>query len=477
MKKELTVDKKYDSGLGFKFNTHFLLICLCGQLCWNVENQFFGAFAYTFAKNVDYVTAMTILSATLTCISTFLFGAVSDRKGNRKKLMGWGYILWGISTIAVGLVEYIDHSTISGINLCLTLIVLLDGVMSFIGSIAYDATFNAWTNDHTTTKNKGFIGFWYGSMPVIATIAGTLAGAALIEVGGYILLFFIISALVFVVGILTLIFVKDYSELKPNKQGTLLEQATSSFRLKGLKKLPNFKEMILACLVICVFFISFNFYFVHLMNWAQYYLGFGEKHIFNFSVIEGVAMVGGILLAIPAAKLMDKDKIPLVCFIGTILAFIGLILCGTIITPENVDPINVFSLTNIPMILAVFFFGTGEILLTEACMMWVRGLFPGENNGQFEGIRCIFFVWLPMLLGTIAGQFIIKYFSIQIDGVTEDIPNKYLFLLSSIVCILTLVPLYFANKEYKKRIKAKNEALAKGIVVRTLFDAIPDEVK
>lgn len=115
-------------------------------------------------------------------------------------------------------------------------------------------------------------------------------------------------------------------------------------------------------------------------------------------------------------------------------------------------------------------------------MIWVRGLFPEDKRGQFEGIRSIFFVWLPMAIGTLCGDVIIKAVSNsngltkEANGLKEYIPTSDLFLYASFVVVLTLIPLFFAAKTYYKRIKAKKDALAKGIIDKTLFDAIPDEL-
>ena len=39
-------DEKYDSGRGFSFWRQFIFLALCGQLCRNVENQWFNTFLY-----------------------------------------------------------------------------------------------------------------------------------------------------------------------------------------------------------------------------------------------------------------------------------------------------------------------------------------------------------------------------------------------------------------------------------------------
>ncbi len=342
------------------------------------------------------------------------------------------------------------------------MVVALDGVMSFIGSIAYDCGFNVWVNDHTTSRNTGKIGWVLGVMPVLATILGTVLGGIIIgENDNYQALFITMGSFVILCGVLGLIFTKDKTGLKPAKNGSFWNQLATPFKFKKLKEMPNIKEMILACCVIAIYFTSFNFYFVHLGNWAIYTLGFSPD---KFGYVEGISMVAGILVAIPLSKLIDKKKTPLVCVIGLIASFIGLIMVYLFVKDSSsVDSVNLFSAKNILLFVSVFFFGTGEILLTEACMIWVRGLFPDEVKGQFEGIRCIFFVWIPMFLGTICGDFIIKGAygdNVQYDEFNHPIyvPQASLFLYASFVVLLAFIPLFFAGKLYNKRIKAEKEA-------------------
>ena len=76
---------------------------IIGQLCWNIENQWFNTFVYAkIAKDPTIISWMVAVSAIATTISTFLFGTLSDRQGKRKPFMAIGYILWGIFTILFG---------------------------------------------------------------------------------------------------------------------------------------------------------------------------------------------------------------------------------------------------------------------------------------------------------------------------------------------------------------------------------------
>ena len=467
-------DEKYDRGEGVHFWLQILLFTTVGQLCWNVENQWFALFLNAkVTLDVTYTTAMTIISASLTLISSFLFGTISDRQGKRQKFLALGFILWGCSTILMYIAQPVAE--LGYIVLAGWLVVLIDGIMSFIGSIGYDSAVNVWINDHTTTKNKGIIGALLGIMPVIATIIGTVAGGAIIgDDQNYLRLFLIMGIAVILVGIVALIFTRDKADLKPHKDGKFMYQLLAPFRFKELKGIPNMKELFFSLATLCVYFISFNFYFVYLGTWAVYRLGFSE---FGFGLIEGLGMILGIAVALPLSKLISKDKIPLVSFIGIVLTIIGLVMIYIFVKDSgDVDGENVFSFKNLLLIVSVFLFGTGEVLMTEACMIWSRGLFPAKARGTFEGVRCIFFVWVPMLIGTICGDMIIRAYSdniVDANGMAVNIPQQNLFLYASFVAALALLPLFFGAKEYHKRIKAKNEALAKGIIDPTLYESIP----
>ena len=159
---------------------------LAGQLCWNMENQWFNTFVYAkIAKDVDIVTWMVILSAFVTTISTFVFGTLSDRMGNRKKFVSIGYIIWGVATILFGLTEFVTKIAGASIALAGFLVVFTDAIMSFFGSMGNDSGYNVWLNDHTDDTNKGQVGAALAALPVIGTIVGTVLGGALISIGNH----------------------------------------------------------------------------------------------------------------------------------------------------------------------------------------------------------------------------------------------------------------------------------------------------
>ena len=58
---------------------------LAGQICWNMENQWFNTFVYAkIGKNPSIITGMLIFSAAATTFATFFFGTWADRTGKRR---------------------------------------------------------------------------------------------------------------------------------------------------------------------------------------------------------------------------------------------------------------------------------------------------------------------------------------------------------------------------------------------------------
>lgn len=472
MNKNATSNKAQGT-VGWKFWLIVLGMGMAGQLCWNIENQWFTTFVYAkISQNVNIVTGMVILSALVTTISTFLFGTLSDRTGKRKRFVCYGYIIWGIATILFGLTEFINIKP-EHIFWLAMLVIVADAIMSFFGSMGYDSGYNVWLNDYTNDKNKGQVGAALAALPVLGTIVGTVLGGVIVGIGNptsapdyagkydtsqdnYQLLFWLMGIFVIALGVISLFVMKDHPSLKPSKRGTFWQQFTEAFNFKRLRGNPNNKEMIWANVVICAFFIPFNFYFTHLGNWIIYDIGFTAG---DMGLIEGIGLIFAVLVTFPFIKVINKNKVPLVALIAIVVNAIGLFLLYFFIKDSNnVDVTNLFSAKNLPLILCVFLVGTGYVLIMQTGMIWVRGLFPEESKGQFEGIRVLFFVLIPMLIGTVVGNIIIEN-TPQPDGILPDqyghipdIPQENLFLYAAILVLVALVPLYFANKAYKARI-------------------------
>ena len=416
---------------------------IAGQLCWNMENQWFNTFVYAkSAKDPTIISFMVAVSAIATTISTFIFGTMSDRMGKRRPFIAVGYILWGIFTILFGTTEFLGKGG-KTVVLAGTAVVLADALMSFFGSMGNDAGFNVWLNDKMNENNRGHIGAALATQPIIGTIIGTVVGGMLIgKNDNYMRLFIIMGGLVILCGVLALFLVQDEPDLKPNRRGSFWKQLFSAFNYREMLK--N-RELLWVFLVLTVYFIAFNVYYPHVGNYMIYYLGFSPDTI---GLIQGIALILGMFSVIPASRLLNKNRFVLAASLAVVLSVIGVGILGLFGRPENVDP---STLLNWNLLIGMFFFGCGYIVFMQVTSVWMKQLFPEEAKGQFEGFRIIFFVLIPWVVSPLIANPIIKSNGQITDtnGMTAYLPTHVLFLISTALIVLTFIPLIFAARERK----------------------------
>ena len=177
-----------------------------------------------------------------------------------------------------------------------------------------------------------------------------------------------------------------------------------------------------------------------------YYLGFDASAI---GVIEGAALLLGMVSVIPASRLIRKQRFVAATSAAVLLSFAGVGLIGLLGRPENIDP---STLLNWPLLGGLLLFGCGYIMFMQVLSVWMKQLFPVESKGQFEGFRILFFVLIPWIVSPFIANPIIKRNGEILDanGFTAYLPTHVLFLISAGLILLTFVPLLFASRERRR---------------------------
>ena len=125
-----------------------IFLDLVAKIGWSIENTWFTSFVYAdVAYDVNITSWMVAVSAVVSTIITLVFGTISDRVGKRKPLIVFGFIAWGVTTFMFGFGGRMSNVAVAGV-FC----VLMDGLMSGVGSIASDTGYMAWTTDITDRK-------------------------------------------------------------------------------------------------------------------------------------------------------------------------------------------------------------------------------------------------------------------------------------------------------------------------------------
>ena len=89
----------------------------------------------------------------------------------------------------------------------------------------------------------------------------------------------------------------------------------------------------------------------------------------------------------------------------------------------------------------------------------VRDFTPEDKVGQFQGVRMIFYVLLPMVIGPAIGNKTIELFAKNYDlgtmlndyGEATLVPIPTIFLAAAAVSVLIFIPLIFLQRQNKKR--------------------------
>ena len=159
-----------------KFYLALVIFCLTGQVAWTIENMYFNVFIYKmFHASAEAISAMVAASAVAATVTTLLIGALSDKIGKRKIFICGGYILWGISIwsftlIRMDVINALFPAAASAAAVGVSLVIIMDCVMTFFGSTANDACFNAWLTDVTDEGNRGKVEGINAMMPLLSIL-------------------------------------------------------------------------------------------------------------------------------------------------------------------------------------------------------------------------------------------------------------------------------------------------------------------
>lgn len=316
MEKTVQTPAAKSTPLGKKIWACAIVFGLIGQIAWVVENMFFAKFGqdlFDTRGNLYFTvtTLMVILSAVTATVTTIFAGGLIDKTGKRKPFITVGYVLWGVTIMLFAAIP-IDFSDDRSWGI-ITVLVVLDCVMTFFGSTANDAAFNTWVADVTDVSNRGKVNTILSVMPVIATVLvfgiGMFtydSGATVTNELGEVIkvpiferdplnikLFFIIMGIFPMIGgLLSFFMMKDAPGIVKNSNPNYLKETFYGFRPSVVKE--N-KMMYVTLGTVCLLGIAQQIFMSYLINFIEKTLGI-TNYILPLAVIIVVgAVITGVL--------------------------------------------------------------------------------------------------------------------------------------------------------------------------------------
>ena len=420
--------------------TVLLLFGIIGQIAWSVENMYFNLFVFeTIEANLDAITLMVQLSGITATIVTLVAGTISDKIGNRRSFISIGYIIWGFTVISFGFIspELMQNlfglDVNSAIKLCLVSVIVGDCFMTLFGSCANDAAFSAWVTDNTESEYRGRIESVIAILPLAAMLIVAGGFGILVEALGYKILFLSLGIVIVISGVIGVFLIKDSTKLVKN--GTLKDM------LYGFKPstVANNRAFYVALLISVVYGISCQIFMPYLIIYMKTYLGFS---VVEYSLVFGLAIVVGAVINVFLGRLSDKINKARSIYIATAIFALGLFLMYFSRGLSHTATLITFGLSGFVMI-------SGYIYISALSGAIVRDHTPSADTGKLQGIRMIFFVLIPMLLGPMIGNAINSAKNIPLtDGgadtmTTLFIPAPEIFLAAGAISLIifALIPL------------------------------------
>ena len=425
--------------LSGRFWLALTLFSLIGQVAWVVENMYFNVFIYNMfnasATDISLMVAASAVSATLT---TVFIGAFSDKVGKRKLFICGGYILWGISIFSFTLLRTdvigrLFPMTLSAASLGISLTIILDCVMTFFGSSANDAAFNAWLTDSTDSTNRGAAEGINSMMPLVAILV-VFGGFMFFDLSlaqSWTAIFAIIGAVVIIVGILGFFLIKD-PDIKPT-QTNYFANIFYGFRVSTVKKNPM---LYITLAAFALFNISIQIFMPYLIIYYEKSLGMAD-----YVLIMAPAIILASVFTALWGKVYDKKG-----FGGAVSVSVLSLCVGYVIL--------FFTSTTVPVFLGSLLMMCGYLASMAVFGAAVRDYTPVGKSGMFQGMRIFAQVLIPGVVGPWLGALVLSGADTvtNSDGTTSFLPNENIFLAALAVIAVLLPMLIFICQNSKTKL-------------------------
>ena len=421
-----------------KFYLALVIFSLVGQVAWVVENMYLNVFIYKmFSASAGAISAMVAASAIAATVTTLLIGALSDKLGKRKLFICGGYILWGISIwsfalIRTDVINALFPAAASAAAVGISLVIVVDCIMTFFGSSANDACFNAWLTDSTDETNRGAVEGINAMMPLIAILVvfGGFMGLDQNLQGTWTIIFGVIGTVVLALGIAGFFLIEDKA-VKSAENANYFANIFYGFRPSVVR---SNKVLYVSLMGFALFNIAIQIFMPYLILYYNVSLGME-----NYVLIMAPAILLAAVFTAFYGRVYDKYG-----FRAAVIPAMGLLMAGFVVL--------YLCKATLPVFIGSLLMMCGYLSGMAVFGALLRDHTPENRAGMFQGLRIVGQVLVPGVIGPAIGAAVLKNAEtiVNSDGTTSFVPNETIFLaalLAAAVVWVILVPLFRMTKK------------------------------
>ena len=409
-----------------------LIFGLFGQIAWVIENMYFNVFLYnTISGDPAMIAAMVSASAVTATVTTLVMGALSDKLGRRKALIVVGYLLWGVSVASFAFISVENigkfFPAAQAAQATAIAVVVMDCVMTFFGSTANDAAFNAWVTDVTVPENRGRVETVLAVLPLVAMLVVFGALDGLTQSGNWSTFFLVVGGLTLLGGVLGIFFLREKKQTQRSDE-PYFANIIYGLRPSVIRANP---ALYISLAALAIYSMSQQVYMPYLIIYIQRFLG-----ITDYVILLGGVLILSSVVSVLLGKTVDKYG-KLRCLTpAAAVGFVGLVLMYLARSQWFVFVAGVVMLG-------------GGMVVAACCQGLIRDYTPQGKAGLFQGIRILFQVLIPMVTGPFIGVAVIRNTGMTYEdlGTVKQVPTAEIFLAAAIVLLLLVVPVRLLKKK------------------------------
>ena len=425
-----------------KFWLALVIFSLVGQIAWVVENMYFNVFIYKmFNASPEQISAMVAASAVAATVTTILIGALSDKIGKRKLFICGGYILWGISILSFAFIRMDILTSIVPVaeaaTLGISLVIVMDCVMTFFGSSANDACFNAWLTDSTAEGNRGAAEGINAMMPLVSILVvfGGFMSLDQSKPDSWTLIFLVIGIAVLIIGVLGFFLIEDPAK-KVEENKNFFKNIFYGFRPSVIKQ--N-KMLYMTLIAFAVFGISIQIFMPYLIIYYEKTLAMAD-----YVLIMAPAIILASVFTAVYGRFYDKAGFALSSGVSVALLIAGYVVLY-------------FFKTTLPVFIGSLLMMCGYLSGMAVFGAMIRDNTPSGKAGMFQGLRIVGQVLIPGIIGPYIGAAVLSGAETieNSDGTVSFLPNVNIFLAAGVVAVVLCFVLaleFIMLKRFKKNV-------------------------
>ena len=304
--------------------------------------------------------------------------------------------------------------------MCITLTIALDCVMTFFGSSANDAAFNAWLTDSTDAGNRGAAEGINAMMPLVAILVvfGGFMAFNLDSAESWTAIFSIIGGVTLLVGVAGFFLIED-AKTPPSDTG-YWANVIYGFRPSTMK---DNAQLYIHLLAFIVFNIAIQIFMPYLIIYYEISLGMTDYVL---------VMAPAIVLASVATALWGRVYDRKGFRFSGIWALVWLI--GGFV-------VLYFTRSKLPVFIGSLLMMCGYLCGMAVFGAKIRDLTPSGKAGMLQGVRIFSQVLVPGVIGPYIGKAVLANAEtiVNSDGTTSFVPNANIFLAALVPAAAVLV--------------------------------------